>query len=61
MENVIKKKKPCEEKKVFTPKWLQKIYLKNVAITLNFKVEDTTKNVKQKRCGMIYLNILNFL
>ena len=60
MENV-RQKKPCEEKKIFAPKCLQEIYLKNVAVTLNFKVEDTTKNVKQKRCGMIFLNIPNFL
>jgi hypothetical protein len=30
-------------------------------IKSNFKVQDTTKSVWQKRCGMIRLNVPNFL
>ena len=43
-------KKPCEDKKILVP-----------LINVNFKVQDTTKSIKQKRCGLICLNDPNFL
>ena len=64
MENIGQKKKPCEEKKIFTPKMASESAFKKTWLSLikvEFKVQDTTKAFKQKRCGLIHLNVLNFL
>ena len=54
MENIGQIKKHCEEKKIFAQKMASEK-------KSNFKVQDTTKSVKQKRCDMIRLNVPNFL
>ena len=64
MENIGQKKKPCEEKKIFAPKWLRKMNFKNVVITyknriLKFKIQQKVFN--KKLCEMIRLNVPNFL
>ena len=48
MENVGYKKKPCEEKKIFTPKMASENVFKKRGYHLqksNFKVQDTTISV----------------
>ena len=52
MANIGQKKKPCEEQKIFTPKWLQKMHLENVVITyksrmLKFKIQQKLLNNKK--------------
>ena len=54
MENNRQKIKPCEEKMYFPKKMASENAYKNVVITYksqisNFKVQDTTKSVKQKK------------
>ena len=60
MENIRQKKKPWEEKKIFAPQMALKNAFKKRGYHLwksNFKVQDTTKSIKQKRCVMIRLNV----
>ena len=63
MENIRQKKKPWEEKKIFMPKKASENAFKKWGYHFNFKfkVQDTTKSVKQKLCVMICLNVPNFL
>ena len=64
MENIGQKKKPCEEKIIFAPQMASEYAFKKCGYHLwksNFKVQDTTKSFKQKRCVMIHLNVPNFL
>ena len=55
MENKGHKENTCEEKNIFPPKMASENAYKKCGFHLwksNFKVQDTTKSVKQKRCGM---------
>ena len=57
------KRTPVKKKIFSRQKWLQKIYLKmwGSLIKVNLKIQDTTKSDKKKRCGIIRLDIQNFL
>ena len=64
MEKIGQKKKPCVEKKIFAPKMASENAFKNVVINyksriLKFKIKQKVFN--KKRCGMIHLNVPNFL
>ena len=64
MENIGQKKKLCEESNIFPPKMTSENAFKKRGYHLyksNFKVQDATKSILQKRCGIICLNVLNFL